>query len=121
MTPRPTPRPTKAADVATPRPTPRPTKDELDWDCSIYSESCHRIDHNNEDAFKALGSTTSWGTEAVCANKDKQARWSTHWCEKQDLTCTKATSRADDINAQEGFPGAPEQYFVQEHYDAVRF
>jgi len=30
-------------------------------------------------------------------------------------------SRADDINAQEGFPGAPEQYFVQEHYDAVRF
>ena len=31
------------------------------------------------------------------------------------------TSRADDINAQEGFPGAPEQYFVQEHYDAVRF
>ena len=26
-----------------------------------------------------------------------------------------------DINAQEGFPGAPEQYFVQEHYDAVRF
>ena len=28
-------------------------------------------------------------------------------------------SRADDINAQEGFPGAPEQYFVTEHYDAV--
>ena len=28
-------------------------------------------------------------------------------------------SRADDINAQEGFPGAPEQYFVQQHYDAV--
>ena len=29
------------------------------------------------------------------------------------------TSRADDINAQEGFPGAPEEYFVQEHYDYV--
>ena len=28
-------------------------------------------------------------------------------------------SRADDINAQEGFPGAPEEYFVQEHYDYV--
>ena len=24
-----------------------------------------------------------------------------------------------DINAQEGFPSAPEQYFVQQHYDAV--
>ena len=31
------------------------------------------------------------------------------------------TSRADDINAQEGFKDAPEQYFVMEHYDAVRF
>ena len=28
-------------------------------------------------------------------------------------------SRADDINAQEGFPGAPEEYFVQEHYAYV--
>ena len=75
MTPKPTPRPTKA-----------PTKDEIDWDCSGYSESCHRVDHNNGDAFKALGTTTSWGTEAVCANKDKTARWSAHWCPKQDLT-----------------------------------
>ena len=29
------------------------------------------------------------------------------------------TSRADDINAQEGFKDAPEQYFVLEHYEAV--
>ena len=29
------------------------------------------------------------------------------------------TSRADDINAQEGFPGAPEEYFVRQHYDYV--
>ena len=78
-TPRPTLRPTKAADVATPRPTKAPTKDE-NWDCSEYSDSCHRIDHNNGDAFKALGSTTSWGSEAVCANRGKKARWSTHWC-----------------------------------------
>ena len=78
-TPRPTLRPTKAADVATPRPTKAPTKDE-NWDCSGYSESCHRLDHNNNDAFKALGSTTSWGSEAVCANRGKKARWSTHWC-----------------------------------------
>ena len=28
-------------------------------------------------------------------------------------------SRADDINAQEGFPGAPEEYFLQVHYEAV--
>ena len=38
-----------------------------------------------------------------------------------DATVSPLTSRADDINAQEGFPGAPEQYFIQEHYDAVRF
>ena len=36
-----------------------------------------------------------------------------------DATRSPLTSRADDINAQEGFPGAPEQYFVTEHYDAV--
>ena len=55
VTPRPTKAPTKAAPV-TPKPTPRPTtKDEFEWDCSEYSESCHRIDHNNGDAFKALG------------------------------------------------------------------
>ena len=29
------------------------------------------------------------------------------------------TSRADDINAQEGFKDAPEQYFVLDHYNAV--
>ena len=29
------------------------------------------------------------------------------------------TSRADDINAQEGFKNAPEQYFVLDHYNAV--
>ena len=57
-TPRPTLRPTKAADVATPRPTKAPTKDEIDWDCTGYSESCHRVD-NNSGAFKALGTTTS--------------------------------------------------------------
>ena len=92
VTPRPTKAPTKAAPV-TPKPTPRPTtKDEFEWDCSEYSESCHRIDHNNGDAFKALGSRTSWGTETVCANKGKKARWSTHWCPKQELTCTKAKS-----------------------------
>ena len=28
-------------------------------------------------------------------------------------------SRADDINAQEGFKDAPEQYFVLDHYNAV--
>ena len=59
VTPRPTQRPTKAADVATPRPTLRPTKGGIDWDCSGYSESCHRVDHNKGDAFKALGSTTN--------------------------------------------------------------
>ena len=26
-----------------------------------------------------------------------------------------------DLDAQTAFVGAPEQYFVQEHYDAVRF
>ena len=89
----------------TPRPTKAPTKDEIDWDCSGYSESCHRIDHNNGDAFKALGPTTSWGSEAVCANKDKQARWSTHWCPKQDLTCTKANScRRLDACKRDAFP-----------------
>ena len=97
VTPRPTPRPTKAADVATPRPTPRPSKAPTkteNWDCSDYSESCHRLDHNNGDAFRAMGPTTSWGSEAVCANKDKQARWSTHWCEKQDLTARRPTRPA---------------------------
>ena len=81
------------AAPVTPKPTPRPTtKDEVEWDCSEYSQSCHRLDHNNGDAFKALGTTTSWGTESVCANKGEQARWTTHWCPKQDLTCTKAKS-----------------------------
>ena len=86
---------TDGGDAApvTPKPTPRPTtKDEVEWDCSEYSQSCHRLDHNNGDAFKALGTTTSWGTESVCANKGEQARWTTHWCEKQDLVCTKAKS-----------------------------
>ena len=41
--------------------------------------------------------------------------------EGQFVPAPPLNSRADDINAQEGFPGAPEQYFVQEHYDAVRF
>ena len=91
VTPRPTLRPTKAA-VATPRPTLRPTKGGIEWNCAGYSQSCHRVDHNNGDAFKALGSTTSWGSESVCTNKGKRARWSTHWCPKQDLTCTKANS-----------------------------
>jgi len=88
VTPKPTPRPTKA-----------PTKDEIDWDCSGYSDSCHRLDHNNDDAFKALGSTTSWGTEAVCANKDKQARWSTHWSRRGVVfvpSCTSST-RIDNV------------------------
>ena len=36
-----------------------------------------------------------------------------------DATVSPLNSRADDINAQEGFPGAPEEYFVREHYDYV--
>jgi hypothetical protein len=36
-----------------------------------------------------------------------------------DLAIKYARVRADDINAQEGFKDAPEQYFVLQHYNAV--
>ena len=55
----------------------------------------------------------------LCSSRTNTSRWGTEALTTYAPVVSPLNSRADDINAQEGFKDAPEQYFVLEHYLSV--
>ena len=67
------------------------------WDGGAYGSAQFRTDGEGIDVVEYVAENSAYGVDAI----------------------DYVHFMMYDINAQEGFPGAPEEYFVRQHYDYV--
>ena len=97
------------------------------WADRAYGSAAFRTDGEGIDVVNYVAENSAYGVDAIDYVHFMMCRRSASFVTRGDgmrsydidATVSPLNSRADDINAQEGFPGAPEQYFVREHYDYV--
>ena len=91
------------------------------WADRAYGSAAFRTDGEGIDVVNYVSENSAYGVDAIDYVHFMMCRRSASLRLRTPSTrlVSPLDSRADDINAQEGFPGAPEQYFVRQHYDYV--